>query len=207
MYILVLDTEAAQLRRRLTPFNVGYVIGDARTGDVIVERDYVIEEPWRALNDAPSYDVSFIGTPKHDRYKERVQAGTLEVAAADAISRILFRDMVEWGVDCIYAHNAPFDRRACGVLDIPASVPWRCTMRGWYAVMPAAYKRWCKNTHHLTRTGKPSATAENICRFLFKDNNFKEEHTALADARVEFAIARYELSRHRRVKWGKYATI
>lgn len=207
MYILVLDTEAAQLCRRLTPFNVGYVVGDTTTGDIVAERDYIIEGPWRALNDAPSYDVSFVGTPKHDRYKERVCSGALKALPADAISRTLFRDMVEWGIDSIYAHNAAFDRRACGVLDIPASVPWRCTMRAWYSTMPAGYKRWCKNTRHLTGTGRPSATAENICRWLFRDEKFREEHTALADARVEFEIARYELSRHRKVKWGKYATV
>lgn len=52
------------------------------------------------------------------------------------------------------------------------------------------YISWCKENGYMTNhaTPRPRASAEILWRYLSKDNEFQEEHTALSDVEIETEI-------------------
>jgi hypothetical protein len=61
--------------------------------------------------------------------------------------------------------------------------------------MPS-YEKYCWEFGHLTKNGKPRATAEILYRFLSGDENFIESHTGLEDCEIEKEILVYCLKKH-----------
>ena len=106
----------------------------------------------------------------------------------------------------IFAHNASFDVRAlnntCRVLSnnkiryfFPYGMEICDTLKMAYEVLghDNEYVSWCKENGYMTKhdTPRPRLTAEIIYRYITKDYDFNEEHTGLADVRIEKQIYEY----------------
>lgn len=106
----------------------------------------------------------------------------------------------------IFAHNASFDVRAlnntCRVLSnnkiryfFPYGMEICDTLKMAHEVLghDDKYVSWCKENNYMTNhdTPRPRLTAEIIYRYITKDYDFNEEHTGLADVRIEKQIYEY----------------
>ena len=106
----------------------------------------------------------------------------------------------------IFAHNASFDVRAlnntCRVLSnnkiryfFPYGMEICDTLKMAHEVLghDDEYVSWCKENGYMTKHDipRPRLTAEIIYRYITKDYDFNEEHTGLADVRIEKQIYEY----------------
>lgn len=111
----------------------------------------------------------------------------------------------------IFAHNASFDVRAlnntCRVLSnnkiryfFPYGMEICDTLKMAHEVLghDDEYTSWCKKNGYMTNheTPRPRLTAEIIYRYITKNYSFDEEHTGLADVRIEKQIYEYLYNRN-----------
>ena len=111
----------------------------------------------------------------------------------------------------IFAHNASFDVRAlnntCRVLSnnkiryfFPYGMEICDTLKMAHEVLghDDEYVSWCKKNGYMTNhdTPRPRLTAEIIYRYITKNYSFDEEHTGLADVRIEKQIYEYLYNRN-----------
>ena len=61
------------------------------------------------------------------------------------------------------------------------------------------YVRWCIDHGFFTEKGNISCSAEAVYSYLFKDDNFKEDHTALSDCKIESQILTKVFSRKKKL--------
>ena len=67
------------------------------------------------------------------------------------------------------------------------------------------YRAFCEEHGYLTKTGRLSMTAENLYRFISRDNDFVENHTGLEDVEIEAQIMAYCFRQHKAMRkklWG-----
>ena len=62
------------------------------------------------------------------------------------------------------------------------------------------YKRFCIENGYVTKNGQLRATAEILYRFIKKDNDFVESHTALEDVLIEKEILAYCFKQHKKMR-------
>lgn len=119
----------------------------------------------------------------------------------------------------IFAHNASFDVRAlnntCRVLSnnkiryfFPYGMEICDTLKMAHEVLghDDEYISWCKENNYMTNhdTPRPRLTAEIIYRYITKDYDFNEEHTGLADVKIEKKIYEYLYNRNPNAKVTLY---
>ena len=109
----------------------------------------------------------------------------------------MIRENKQYNIQHAYAYNSPFDVK---VFDF--NCDWyKCLnpfdtvqvhdIRGYVHqfLIDENYKQYCEEHELFTDNGNYSTTAEAIYRYLFNDD-FNEEHTALADSRIEAEVLR-----------------
>ena len=190
MKILVLDTETTSINKPFC-YNVGYLIADTDTKEVLVEKDFVVEQVWHNLE---LFSTAYYA----DKRKIYVSAMKGRKSVMDKwgyIMREMRSDMKYHNVEIAYAYNSPFDEKTFDYncdwfktynpLD---TVPFY-DIRAFAikAFVDAKYKKFCDDNGYYTDSGNYSTTAEVMYRYLFNED-FDEAHTALADSQIEFDI-------------------
>lgn len=193
MNILVLDTETLGLYDQRV-YNLGYVIYNTKTDATLVERDYVIKQIFdneRLMSTAYYAD-------KKPLYIERLEDGACKKLFWGTACRILAHDMKRYQVGAVLAYNSRFDYKS-----IMTTCRRYCTKRnptadGIADIMKVIntitetkeYQDFCKAHGFMTRHKKPRCQkkAETLYRYLTGNAEYKEEHTALADSRIELEI-------------------
>lgn len=107
----------------------------------------------------------------------------------------------KYRVKTVWAYNAGYDLSITNATISAASngfvswftpygVEWRdiWDYAGSTICNTKKYVKWCIEHDYLTKSGRPSTTAEVVYRYLQRDDSFKEQHTALADCACELAI-------------------
>ena len=194
MNVAIIDTETTKSGM---VYDFGAAIMNAATGEIVATMNAVVEETFS--------DVSGMATAyyaaKIPAYLEAINAGALEVLGfGDCFKR--FGALLEsYDVRSVWAYNMAFDYKALNrtIAELsngfvtsffPASV--KC-----YDLMSSAinlvgntrrYQKWAIEHDYVTPTGRASATAETMFRFIADDDSFIEDHTALSDAIVEADI-------------------
>lgn len=193
MNILVLDTETLGLYDPRV-YNLGYVVYDTETDAKLVERDYVIKQ---IFDNARLMQTAYYADKK-PLYVERLEDGACKKLFWGTACRVLAHDMERYNVGAILAYNSRFDynailqtcRRYCtkrnptadGIADIMKVIATITDTK--------EYQDFCKAHGFLTRHKKPRCQkkAETLYRYLTGNAEYKEEHTALADSRIELEI-------------------
>jgi len=190
---IVFDTETISLNKRFI-YNIGYVItdGDGRT---LLERDMVIRQVY---DNKPLFATSYYADkrPLYTRYMKGRR--TKKVSWGEAC-RIMSKDIKEFGVADGYAYNSDFDEQAfyfthCffGNKRRPLDGIKVHDIMDYIKVITQTdeYKEICKEHGFVTKHSTPRAkqTAESIYAYLTYNGEYKEEHTALADSRIESFI-------------------
>lgn len=193
MKILVLDTETLGLTDRRV-YDLGYLIYDAETGEVLKSRDYIVKQVY----DNQELMNSAYYKNKLPIYEERLADGYCKKCYWGIILRILEKDLQKYCPDGIYAYNSRFDyssiKETCkqynskinptadGIIDIMNYLDTICETED--------YKEFCEINGYLTKHKTPRCrrTAEVVYRYLNNNNEYEEQHTALEDSKIELEI-------------------
>ena len=158
MKILVLDTETLGLYDQRV-YNLGYVVYNTDTRAVLIERDYVIKQ---IFDNAHLMQTAYYADKK-PLYVERLEDGACKKLFWGNACRILAHDMERFEVDAILAYNSRFD----------------------YKAIMKTCQRYCTK-HNPTADG--IADIMKVIDTITETEDYKEEHTALADSRIELDI-------------------
>lgn len=193
MNVVVFDTETANMQKRFC-YNVGYVILNISTGEILVERDFVVEQIWHNME---LFSTAYYAD-KRDLYVKKMRARKTVMDKWGYIMQTMSRDFKKYEVACAYAYNSPFDD---GVFAF--NCDWFKTQNPFdnipiYDLMGLAcdcitqydrYHEFCETHEFFTESETQySITAETVYRYITNNPSFIEEHTALADAKIEATI-------------------
>lgn len=192
MNVLVFDTETISINKPFC-YNLGYMIMDFDTLDILEYEDFVIEQIY---HNKPLFETAYYAQKK-PLYTSKLKGKKMTMKKYGHACRKLRTDIKKHGVDFVYAFNSPFDERVLnfnsdffGVQNPLKGVEIR-DIRA-YAMNTICntveYKAFCERNGLFTETFNYSTSAETLYRFITQDIDFIEEHTALSDSAIETAI-------------------
>lgn len=188
--ILVFDTETISLDKPYC-YNIGYIIAD-KNFNVLVKRDYVVEQIWHNL---PLFNSAYY-SDKRQIYISRMKAKKTIMEKYGYICQQLIRDIKNFNVVSAYAYNSKFDDKVfnfnCDYYKCNSpfdNVPIFDILG--YAqnfIVSENYKKFCEKNSLFTDSGNYSTTAETMTKYITNNIDFMEEHTALKDSEIELEI-------------------
>ena len=217
-YLCVMDTETANtqtdIKGRLDmssvlPYDIGWAIADTR-GNVYRTRSFVVKDIFTHERDLMN---SAYYACKLPRYFYDLVNGTRTLATAYEIRQAMLADMAEYQTHIACAHNARFDVTALNNIErwttkskyrywFPKGTEIWDTLamaRSVIGKMPT-YRRFCEENGYITKNGQLSMTAENLYRFISKQDDFQEDHMGLEDVLIEVQILKYCDRQHKAMK-------
>ena len=198
MKIIVFDNETiGKVSQDL--INTGYQILDINIqqgdGKILVERDYLV----RSLVDNKVYCLNddFVGAEKLAMFEKSVADGKSIKRNLKQIYQTIGNDIKKHNVLFGYAYNCKFDldkfktQVPDGIINPFDSIPvfdiWDYAIA--YICNTEDYKKWATENNVFTESKNYISTSvESVCKYLYKDLDFKEDHTALSDVRHETYI-------------------
>ena len=220
--MIVLDTETAPLDKdfqEVNPFNMfaydlGYAVVD-KYGNVYETRSFVIGD---IFLDEKECMKSAYYNKKVPQYWEDIKAGKRILTSFYNAHKQFVKDIENYGVSEIYAHNMRFDYGSLQNTQrwvtkskyryfFPKEVEIMDTLklsRQLIATMPT-YKKYCEENGYLTKQNKPRLTAEIIYRFISGNEDFVESHTGLEDVMIEKEILAYCYKKHKKMNGKLWA--
>lgn len=192
MKICVFDTETTSLNKPYV-YNIGFCIADTETREILVKEDWVVEQVWHNL---PLFETAYYAE-KRPIYVSRMKGKAAKMEKFGFITQRMARLFKTFDVQLAFAYNSPFDVKVfdfnCDwfkclnpfenirVIDIRGHVHNKIAFTD-------RYQNFCDKNQRYTENGNYSTTAETVYQFLANDIEFVEEHTALSDSLIEFAI-------------------
>lgn len=192
MNIMVFDTETANLEKPFA-YNIGYVIYNTDTAEVICKKDYVVEQVWHN----PMLFITAYYASKRELYVSRLKGRKCVLDKFGYITQAMYRDIKQYEIHHAFAYNSDFDVRVfefnCDWFKCinPLDTVQVHDIRGHVhhkIAFDKIYQAYCDEHELFTESGNYSTTAESVYRFIKQDNEFVEEHTALADSEIELEI-------------------
>ena len=215
-YRLVIDTETCPVDKDLQEvlpsnmwtYDIGWAIVDKR-GKVYKTRSFVNADIFLAEKELMN---SAYYADKIPMYWKQIRSGERVLTSWYAIKKTLRKDMAEYGVKEVYAHNMRFDY---GTLNNTERWLAKSKYRYFFpygteicdplkmarqviGTMPT-YRKFCQENGYLTKNGQLRFTAEILYRFISKDNTFVESHTGLEDVLIEKEILAYCFKQHKKM--------
>ena len=191
MNIMIFDTETTSLDKPFC-YNVGYIIVDSDTAEVIIKRDFVVEQVWHN----PMLFTTAYYADKRELYVKSMRSRKTTMDKFGYICQRMIRDIKNFEVSSAYAYNSSFDEK---VFDF--NCDWfKCNnpfdnipiydIRGYahHFICDDEFKNWCEEHNAFSDSGNYSTTAETAYKFITNDDTFVEEHTALNDSEIEMEI-------------------
>ena len=216
-YILVCDTETANTFcddnkldvKSALVYDCGWCIMDTQ-GTVYVERSFINKD---IFIEEKEMMKSAYYAEKVSLYWKDIWNGTRKVATTYEIHKQMLQDIDDYGIIEVMAHNARFDY---SVLNSTQRWITKSKFRYWFPKqiviwdslkmardvilkMPT-YRKFCEENNLYTRSGRLSATAENLYRFIINDPTFVESHTGLEDVQIEREIFLYCKKQHKKMR-------
>ena len=181
---IVLDVEGYN---GIKPYNVGYMVVD-RNGIIYKKVSLaLIDNVAENLNYALRTGICKEMTSKNclDIMQNKVKYFHCN---SEECKNLLLEDIERYQVKKIWSYNVNFDKRSMGLLG-DFGIEW-CDIIT--AILPKLltkkYVKFCKKNGYITEKGNIQYKAEIVYRYLFKDNDFVEEHTGLEDCGIEYQI-------------------
>lgn len=192
MKVLVFDTETISLNKAFI-YNLGYVVVDTETGEILATRDFVIKQVY----DNKALFATAYYSNKRPLYTSKMKAKKCRKVNWGDACRVMLKDIKDYGIKQVYAYNSDFDEKAFyfthlffknkrrpldyvvvnDIMDLIKPI-----------IKSKEYKEFCKANNYLTSSNRVKQTAEIVYRFVSGNNDFIEEHTALNDSMIEMSI-------------------
>lgn len=205
---LILDTETADLSGAV--YDVGYTIA-TKKGDILAERNFLVEE---IFTNADKMMGAFYARKIFTHYARMLNDDEIGLTPWACIVDQINKDIADYDVTVVAAYNAGFDTRVmtsthkmlgnngkvlqhpCKILDI-----WQfaCETK----LSQKQYVRMARENGWVSPKGNIKTGAEFAYRFITRDYQFIEDHTALSDARIETEILAECFKQRKRVPYGK----
>lgn len=212
--IAVIDTETAPVRpskyvnaHNMRTYDIGYQIRAKYDGEIFCERSFVISD---VFDNEKMMNTAYYAE-KIPSYKSDIAEGLRDVKSMGEVYQIFAQDCREFGITEVWAYNANFDRIALNVSAAEYSKGFvsdfiSATGAEWRDIWSFAqvitgssrYGEWATEHGYVTETGTPKTSAEHVYRFLTRNKNFTESHTALEDVRIESSILTACIARKRK---------
>lgn len=195
MKLLVLDTETLGLFNPLV-YDLGYLIYDTQTEEVVVKRDYIIKQVY----DNENYMKTAYYGWKKPLYEQMLADGMCKKVWWGVALQILKKDIERFTADGteLYAYNSKFDRNAIAKTVNKYASKQNPTADGILDIMDLIapitqtedYKNFCFENGFITKHKKPQPQrkAETLFRYLSGQTDFEEKHMALNDSEIELEI-------------------
>lgn len=181
-------------------YDIGWRCYDKMNNEYIT-RSFIVAEIFFGEKEkmASSYYAN-----KLPQYYEDIKKGTRVIKPFDEIVEIYREDLKNFNVKYISAHNAYFDYTA-----LRTTAKWLNAKHQYF--FPKEIKLWdtmkmardtiCKNKTYTyyTATGRKSAKAEHLYKYLSNNEDFKESHTGLEDTLIESEILLACLRQHKKM--------
>jgi hypothetical protein len=222
-YILCVDTETANSFRKadgnldtssVLVYDCGWCVMDT-AGKVYEERSFVNRDVF--VNERELMQSAYYAK-KIPQYVEDLQNGKRTMASTYEIRKQMLEDMKRYRITEVMAHNARFDVEALNAIQrwttkskyrfwFPYGTEIWDTMKMARDVMHKmpTYRKFCEENELLTKTGRLSAKAEDLYRFIIKDADFEESHTGLEDVQIEREIFLYCRKQHKQMRKALYS--
>lgn len=193
---LVLDVEGMSGKR---PYDIGFLVVDKK-GNIYEEYSLACMPCiWENLS------VTFVTS--QERAKKMTHKNVEEILESpnkyrwETIENVLsiLNDTIKRNnVTEIWAYNCSFDRSAIKRLmeGFEVLYPELCKVNWldiWSAIVMTRcctkkYVKFCRKNNFITEYGNIKTSAEVVYSYLIGESNFEEEHTGLADCKIEYQI-------------------
>lgn len=191
MKICIFDTETTSLEKPFC-YNIGYVIADSETREILLHREYVVEQIWHNL---PLFNTAYYAD-KRQFYVSAMRGQTIKLRKFGIITQQMKRDFEKYEVKAAFAYNSSFDERVfefnCDWFKVvnPFDTVPIFDVRGYahHFLMTPDFFSWAEGNKAFSESGNYSTTAETLKRYISKNNDFIEDHTALSDTLIETEI-------------------
>lgn len=214
-YYLMHDTETANTLENPLVYDLGGAIVD-KQGNIYETFSFVIYDVYCLEKDLMRTAYYSEKLPK---YEEEISKGERKLVNLSTAKKYIADLCEKYEVKGIVAHNASFDYRALTTTQryvtkskyryfYPYGIPILDTLRmatDTIAKQPT-YRRWCEENGYVRQNGTPRLTAEVLYRYISGEDDFEEEHTGLADVKIETQIFAKCLAQHKKMRkspWGK----
>lgn len=216
-YKIVLDTETCPIDKdfngvspqNMWTYDIGWAVVDKR-GKVYKQASFMNADIFLGEKDLMR---SAYYSAKIPQYWEQIKSGQRILTSWNKIKQALYNDIKEFGVTQIFAHNMRFDYGTLNTTQrwltkskyryfFPYKVEICDTLkmaRDVIAKMPT-YKKFCLENGYMTKNNQVRLTAEILYRFITKQNDFVESHTALEDVMIEKEILAYCYRQHKKMR-------
>lgn len=201
---IVLDTETTGLEKCFC-YDVGYVVMDMDTGELVDFKHFVIEQVWHNL---PLFESAYY-KDKRPKYVQMMRKHDAVMTKWGYAMQELKRDIRKYEITDVYAYNSDFDDKVLAFncdwykcnnpLDtVDVHDIWGYASE--FITNTAEYRNFCDENMRFTDTGNYKGSAEVVYQFMIDDPNFVEEHMGLFDSEIEAAILYWCIQKG--AKWG-----
>lgn len=199
-YVVVLDTETTNSIDDPLCYDIGYAVVEPIENKVILQRSFVVADIFLD-KDLMSFAYFIDKVPM---YWEEIKNGKRELKKLSTIHKIMREDFRTFGIKEVFAHNARFDYRSTNLTQrfitcskyrffFPYGTKICDTLKMSRELLSddVNYNDYCRKHGFVTKNNKPQFTAEVLYRYIHKEENFTESHTALEDVLIEKDILHY----------------
>ena len=194
---IIFDTETIGLEKAFC-YNLGYVITD-ENGKTLIARNFIIRQIY---DNKPLFATAYYAKkrPIYTAYLKGKKAVKVSWGKA---CQIMMKDIKDFEVENAYAYNSKFDEKVFYFNHLffrnktrPLDIVKVHDIMDYISVFTETddYKEFCKTHGLVNKNGKVKRTAENTYAYITNNHNYKEEHTALEDSKIESAILTYCLN-------------
>lgn len=197
---LILDTETIDIKD-LDTFDIGFVLIDVDSGEILVKEGYLIEEVFGT----DLYKRAYYYEKNNEIYEKMLEANKINIKKLSEVRGRINEIALKYKPDYFGGFVINFDIRALNysyqkygvahknihyskmpfeIIDIPI------LFTHLEAITTPEYILYCKENNLLTKTGVRT-TAEAMYGFIMNDSSHREEHTALSDSIEEAQILHY----------------
>lgn len=210
---IVIDTETCGDLKHPIVYDLGYVVAK-RDGTILEERNFILKDVFYGRADLVK--MSFFG--KHyGEYERMIKNDEVELMDTVDVKNELKRTIEEYSVNYdirLCAYNMAFDKKA---LQATAKYISGGFVQTWFTTEKFKYEciwnmacqtvcntkkyiKWALENGYVSDKGNITTNAETVYKYMFGAKDFKEDHMALSDARIELQILTVLDKRHERMK-------